>query len=250
MNQDKVEGLFALGVPPAGYHLPHPRLELPVILLVRRVIFRAFDMLCEHGYSLATEAEDSITAALRGIIENVLRQSGSVKGFSCKTYETVIRQSQVENYDLTKLTKAPDLCFRLRNDEEEPRLVLSTHFALFVECKPVDKTHSVGSKYCDDGLCRFVNGDYAWAMEEGLMLGYVRHGRTIAKNLIPVMQEPQRFDRLKTAELPHPVEHTGAVARNNAEALHVSRHRRGFQWVAGKGPATDILIYHTWHNCG
>jgi hypothetical protein len=250
MSQDRTDGLFTLGVPPERYHLPHPRLELPVILLVRRVVLRAFEVLCERGYSLATKKEDEITAALRGIIENDLRQSGSVKGFSCRTYETVVRQGQVSNYDLTKLMKTPDLCFKLRNDDEEPRRAVSEHDALFVECKPVDKTHAVGSKYCDDGLCRFVDGDYAWAMEEGLLLGYARHGRTIAKHLIPAMQEPKRLDRLKTAVLPNPVEHPGAEAQHNAEALHVSRHRRGFSWVAGKGPATDILIYHSWHNCG
>lgn len=250
MSQHRVDGLFTLGVPPERYHLPHPRLGLPVILLVRQVILRAFELLCEHGDSLATEQEDSITAALRTVIENDLRQSGSVKGFSRRTYDTVIRQGQVANYDGTKRAKAPDLCFKLRNDEEEPRPVLSEHDALFVECKPVDKSHAAGSKYCDDGLCRFVDGDYAWAMEEGLMLGYARHGRTIAKNLIPALQSAERLDRLKTAELPHPVEHPGAVARDGAEGLHVSRHRRGFPWVAGKGPASDILVYHSWHNCG
>ncbi len=250
MNSNSPDGLFTLGVPPEEYHLPHPRLELPVILLIRRVVLRAFEMLCERGYSLATKKEDDITAALRGIVENDLRQKGAVKGFNCRTYEAVIRQGQTENYDFTKITKTPDLCFKLRNDTEEPRLVLSTHDALFVECKPVDRTHPPGSKYCDDGLSRFVDGDYAWAMEEGLMLGYARHGRTIAKHLIPAMQESTRFDRLKTAELPNPVENPGALAQDNAEALYVSRHRRGFSWVGDKGSATDILIYHSWHNCG
>jgi hypothetical protein len=250
MSRDRPEGLFTLGVPPDGYHLPHPRLDLSVILLVRRVVLRAFEKLCEHGYSLAAENEDSITAALRGIIENDLRQTGSVKGFSRRSFETVIRQAQAESFDLTKLTKAPDLCFKLRNDEEENRPVLSAHDALFVECKPVDKAHPAGSRYCDDGLCRFVDGDYAWAMEQGLMLGYVRHGRSIAKHLSLAMQEPVRLERLKTAELPRPVEHSGAGAQDNVEALHVSRHRRDFLWVGDKGPATDILIYHSWHNCG
>ncbi|HYN20196.1 MAG TPA: hypothetical protein VE078_04490 [Thermoanaerobaculia bacterium] len=250
MSQHRADGLFTGGVPRERYHLPHPRLELPMILLVRQVVLRAFELLCEYGYSLATEQEDSITAALRGVIENDLRHNGSVKGFSRRTYDTVIRQGQVANFDGTKRAKAPDLCFRLRNDEEEPRPVLSEHDALFVECKPVDKSHAAGSNYCDAGLCRFVDGDYAWAMEEGLMLGYARHGRTIAKNLIPALQKVERLGRLKTVELPRPVEHPGAVARDDAEALHVSRHRRGFPWVAGKGPASDILIYHSWHNCG
>jgi hypothetical protein len=250
MRQWRPDGLFALGVPGETYHLPHPRLGLPVILLVRQVIMRAFELLRERGFGLAVVGEDELTAALRGIIENDLRQNGSVRGFSRKTYETVVRQGQVTNYDFTKTRKAPDLCFKLRNDEEEPRPAFSEHDALFVECKPVDASHSVGSKYCDDGLCRFVNGDYAWAMEEGLMLGYARHGRTIAGNLIPAMEEPKRLQELKTAAFPRPIEVTGAEASASAEALHVSCHRRGFAWVASKGPATDILIYHSWHDCG
>jgi hypothetical protein len=250
MVKNRLDGLFTLGVPAEGYHLPHPRLGLPVILLIRQVVVRAFAVLCERGYSLIARKEDEITAALRGVIENDLRQKGSVKGFSRLTYEAVTRQGQFESYDLTKFAKAPDLCFKLCNGEEENRQVLSAHDALFVECKPVDESHPAGSKYCDDGLSRFVDGDYAWAMEEGLMLGYARHGRSIATHLVPAMQDVTRLDRLKTVELPHPIENPGAIAQDNAEALYVSRHRRGFSWVDGKGQATDILVYHSWHNCG
>ncbi len=250
MSQTEIaDGLFTLGVPPEAYELPHPRLGLPVILLVRLVVLRAFEILYERGYSLVAKQENEITAALRGIVENDLRQSGSVKGFNRKTYEYVSRSAEVENYDFSKLTKAPDLCFKLRDDDEEPLLVLSDQNALFVECKPIDKDHSVGSKYCDDGLNRFVDGDYAWAMQEGLMLGYARD-RRVTEHLIPAMQRPNRMNRLKTVQFPRPIEHRGAGARNNAEALYVSRHRRSFSWVGDKGPATDILIYHSWHDCG
>lgn len=244
------DGLFTLGVRPKTYQLPHPRVPLPTILLIRRVLLRAFEMLRARGYPLATAKEDEITAALRAVIENDLRQKGGVNGFNRRTFETVNRQGQVANYDGSKIGKSPDLCFKLRDDEEEPRPVLSEHEALFVECKPIDKAHAAGSKYCDDGLNRFVDGDYAWAMEQGLMLGYARHGRTIAGHLIPAMRRTKRLQRLKTSELPQFIAHPGAAARNDAEALHVSRHRRGFTWVADKGRATDILIYHSWHNCG
>ncbi len=250
MSLAEGNGLFALGIPPEQFNLPHPRLDLPVILLVRRVLLFAFDLLRERGFALVTAKEDEVTAALRAIIENDLRQTGKVAGFGRLTYETVVRQGQVINFDLTKLTKTPDLCFKLRNDEEEPRQVLSEHEALFVECKPVDETHAVGGRYCDDGLCRFVEGDYAWAMQEGLMLGYARHGRTIAEHLIPVMEEAVRRMKLKTVKAPQEIKHPGAVACEHAEALHVSRHNRGFAWVANKGPATDIFIYHSWHDCG
>jgi hypothetical protein len=35
------------------------------------------------------------------------------------------------------------------------------------------------------GLIRFVRGDYAWAMQEVMMLAFARNGRMIAKHLIP-----------------------------------------------------------------
>ncbi len=249
MSRRESNGLFTLGVPPEGYHLPHPRLELAVVLLVRRVLLRAFEILFERGFSLALKTEDEITTALRGIVENDLRQKGSVGGFSKQTYETVIRGGQVANYDFTRLTKAPDLYFKLRNDEDERSSVISEHDALFVECKPINKNAAVGSKYCELGLRRFVDGAYAWAMEEGLMLGYARDSRTISKHLIPEMQRSERLEQLKTVELPQPLANPGAGARHDAEAIHVSRHRRGFPWIADKGPATDILIYHFWHDC-
>jgi len=246
MSQPRIEGLFTLGVRPDSYRLPHPRLGLPVVLLVRRVLLHAFEVLRERGFPFAEMTEDAITEALRALIENDLRQNGQVKGFSRKTYETVVRQGEVSNYDFTKRRKSPDLCFKLRHGDEEPRPVLSEHYALFVECKPIDRTHAAGGKYCDKGLCRFVDGDYAWAMEEGFMLGYARDGRTIAKHLLPAMQ--QRLEPLKVVELPKPIARPDTRV-TAAEALRASRHRRGFPWVDGNGPATDILVYHSWHNC-
>jgi hypothetical protein len=41
-----------------------------------------------------------------------------------------------------------------------------------------------------------------------------------------------------------------AAATDTAEAVHISRHQRPFTWLHGKGPATDITIYHLWHDCG
>ena len=43
-------GFFTLGVRPEQYDLPHPRLGLPVILLLRRVLLRAFEKLRERGF--------------------------------------------------------------------------------------------------------------------------------------------------------------------------------------------------------
>ncbi len=246
----QVAGFFTLGVPPDRYQLPHPRLGLPVILLIRRVLCRAFEMLREENFNLAHAKEDQVTAALRAVVENDLRQTGSVLGFNRHSLESVVRQGQAANYDLTRLTKTPDLCFKLCQDDFEPRLVLSEFDALFVECKPVDTSHLVGSRYCDDGLIRFVNGDYAWAMQEGMMLAYARDGRTIAGHLIPAMSEPKRMASLASIQLPQPCVSSVPPSNAAAEPIHTSRHRRSFPWPHGKGAATEITIYHLWHDCG
>jgi hypothetical protein len=249
MNTTGTTGFFTFGVSAERYHLPHPPLGLPVILLIRRVLIRAFEKLVERRFPLATGLEDRITEQLFNVIENDLRQSGEVRGFTAQSYDRVVRHAQVTNYTASKLGKTPDLSFKLRNDEGEPCSVLSSHEALFVECKPIDDSHAAGSGYCDEGLLRFVNGDYAWAMEQALMIGYARQGRTIARHLIPAVEEPTRRAALKVVDPPRVVELPSASSTSTCEALHVSNHERGFPWPDGKGAATNIAIYHSWHRC-
>jgi hypothetical protein len=243
-------GFFTRGRSPERYRLPHPRLGLPVILLIRRVLCRAFSKLREQNFPLAEANEDQVTAALRAIIETDLRQSGEIRGFNRHTYEPVARQAEVANFDGTKIGLAPDLCFKLRNDEYERRMVLSEYDALFVECKPVDSTHSAGGDYCDLGLVRFVTGDYGWAMQEGMMLAYTRNGRTISAHLIPAMNEKNRIVSLATIQFPEPCLNVSASTDDQADTVHISKHRRSFSWPDAKGQATDITIYHLWHDCG
>ena len=251
MNAATPKGFFTVGVSPERYQLPHPCLGLPVILLIRRVLCRAFEILREEKkVKLADADENHVTAALLSVIENNLRQSGSIPGFNGHNYDRVGRQGQVANFDGTRLAKSPDLCFKLRYDDGGPGMVLSEFDGLFVECKPVDKKHFAGSDYCDDGLIRFVRGDYAWAMQEGMMLAYARDGRTIAGHLIPAMDDPERRTSLATVELPQACRASDATADAHAEPIHISKHRRGFPWPHKKGKATDVTIYHLWHDCG
>lgn len=249
MSTADTAGFFTLGVPPERYHLPHPRLPFPVILLIRRVLLRAFELLREQNYNFADATEDQVTAALRSTIENNLRQSGEVPGFNRRKFEIVIRQGQWANFDGTRLTKTPDLFFKLRDDEYQPRPVISEFDGLFIEAKPVDSTHPVGSKYCDDGLIRFVRGDYAWAMQEAMMLAYSRNGRTIAGHLMPAMIDAARKQTLSIVQLPLACTDPSAAACSAAEAIHMSRHGRRFSWPYDKGPATEITVYHLWHKC-
>ncbi len=120
--------------------------------------------------------------------------------------------------------------------------MLSEHDALFVECKPVDCRHAAGGTYCDEGVARFVDGDYAWAMEEGLMVGYCRDARSISRNLVPAIEDPIRCDRLQLVTAPRPS--VPGTSESEEDTLYESRHRRSFEWVAGKGlpPRSSSII--------
>ena len=243
------DSLLALGVPPEDYHLPHPTIELPIILIVRQALIEAFARLrarCHAaGRDLSDDRENDVTRMLLNILENDLRQKGSVPGFNKTLFEEVSRQREVENYNFTRMEKRPDMLFKLRCDEESAP-VLSTQHALFVECKPVDRDHPAGGDYCDAGLQRFVDGDYAWAMREALMIAYVRDGRSISTHLKPAMKDRTK---LATIQSPAPIPGAAAQADSVTEALHSSTHRRPFSWPDGKGQACEITVYHSWHLC-
>lgn len=242
-------GFFTLGIPPEQYELPHPRLGLPVILLLRRVLLRAFEKLRERGFLLGTEREDRVTEQLFNVLENDLRQTGEVGGFNSVFYDRVVRHAEVTNYNLQKLAKTPDLSFKLRYADAEPRPLISSHDALFVECKPVDGDHSAGAAYCDDGLIRFVNGDYAWAMQDAMMLAYARDGRTIAEHLAPALAASDRKASLRIVRPLEVCQGPAAASCAEAEAIHTTQHRRDFRWPDGKGLATAVTVYHLWHRC-
>lgn len=249
MNQTSQPGFFTLGIRADQYDLPHPRISLPVILLIRRVLCRSFELLRKENYPFAEAKEDVVTAALASVIENNLRHHGSVKGFNRWTYEKVVRQSQVSSFNGVKIRTSPDICFKLRDRETEPPRTLSEHDGLFIECKPVDSAHAVTTHYCSKGITRFISGDYGWAMQEGMMLAFARDGKTISVDLVPALDQAKFRAELNVIDPPKPHSSLHAVAEPGVEQLYISRHSRSFDWPDGKGPACEITIYHLWHDC-
>lgn len=235
-------GFFTRGV---IFKLPHPHVPLRLILIVHAVVELGLQLLREHppgGFELTLAHEDSITFHLHWIIENRLRRSREVPGFNRRVFGKVVRAPKMTNFDGSHPDKMPDLVFELNRDSLP---VLPTHDALVVECKPVDKTHPAGRDYCDKGLHRFVNGDYAWTMQEALMVAYVRDGRRIATNLFPAMH--RRRKQLGLVQNATPVKNPRRDGR--ADDVHLSVHSREFSWPDGHGRACDIRIFHSWHPC-
>ncbi len=235
-------GFFTRGV---TFVLPHPRIPLRLILIVDAVVERGLQLLREDppiNFELASADEDTITFQLHWIIENRLRKSKEVRGFNRQMFGKVWREPKVTNFDGTHPDKMPDLVFDLKRDSLP---VLTTHDAVVVECKLVDEKHPPGKEYCDKGLQRFVVGDYAWTMQEAMMVAYVRDGRCIATNLLPAIA--RRREKLGILQEPAPVRESRGGER--ADGVHVSVHARTFSWPEGRGRACNIRIFHSWHSC-
>lgn len=215
------------------FALPHPPIQQRTILLICKVIRKAWELLVATpptGFVLHAADEDTITQLLAEIIENRLRKNGEVGGFDKVQFGKVIREPKITNYNKEHPDKMPDIFFDLKR-EEVP--IISDQDGLFVECKPVDTEHPVFSCYCQKGLIRFVNGDYAWAMQDALMVGYVSGNYSFEK-LASVLSKEESAD-LKT------VDHFP-----RQPSMYRSNHERDFMWLDGRGQACRISVSHFW----
>lgn len=224
-------GFFTQGI---EFFLPHPPIPQRTILLLCKVIRMAWQLLAESppaGFVVHAAKEDDITQLLVEIMENRLRKSGEVDGFDRARFGMVVREPKITNFNKKHPDKMPDIFFDLKR---ETYPVLSDQDGLFVECKPIDSKHPVSSCYCQMGLIRFVNGDYAWAMQDAMMVGYVTGHYTFEK--LSSGLDDNKSVNLKTSSHSEVVKHS----------LYRSYHEREFQWLESHGQAFLISVSHLW----
>ncbi len=223
-------GFFTDGI---EYTLPHPQIPKRTVLLLCKVIKKAWQLLEEmppSNFILQSANEDTITQVLVDeIIENRLRKSGEVDGFNCALFGKVIREPKITNFDKKHPDKMPDIFFDLKRDQLP---ILSNQDGLFVECKRVNSR--LFSWYCKKGLIRFVNGDYAWAMQDALMVGYVK-GHYSFRKLASVL-DGKKSAAFKTTKHSAVDEYT----------IYCSSHNRDFEWPENHGHACPISVVHLW----
>ena len=214
---------------------PHPQIPQRTVLLICKVIKRAWQLIEEKPvaeFNMPSADEDTITQLLVEIIENILRASGEIDGFNRALFGRVSRDPKITNVDKKHPDKMPDIFFDLRRDLPT---IMSDQDGLFVECKPIDPKHGILSHYCNKGLVRFVNGDYAWAMQDALMVGYVK-GRYSFIKLASILDDDQNNSTLK------PISHSVV----DEHGIYRSSHERDFHWPESRGQACPITVSHLW----
>jgi len=146
----------------------------------------------------------------------------------------VARGRETLSYDGSHLEKRPDLSIHLTDR--------SPSFPLIVECKLIDaESRKTIDLYCDDGLLRFVRGEYSWATREAFMLAYVRDGSTISSCLEPFLAKSRtrQPDTYRSDSLPESMwESDTHLAR--------SSHNRDFRYVGRSHSPGSIAIWHLW----
>lgn len=180
--------------------------------------------------------EDIITEQLYMILcELHATEPEAVGGFDL--VETPVREGNLRNCNGKRPDCQPDLTFRpVRGQVPAANSALT---GIFVECKPIDSTHPVPSCYCAEGLVRYVRGDYAWAVDRALMVGYVRNHCRLPEGLEACARNHAREQRYHSLE---PL--SSSAPSQMGDPVYLSRHER--QFPSDCVSAQPITLHHLW----
>ncbi len=226
-----------------GFSLPHPPLSLRSHLIVEAAICATWELMTNRGrtgFDLQNAHEDTVTHELYERLYDEVFDKGVVEGFDREIFASVHREPKVRNFNGDHLDKMPDLLVEFI---DRPAGAMNSQHGLFIECKPVDREHPAGSAYCDAGLIRFVLGDYAWAMQNAMMVGYAREGYSLNPKLSEALAAHRKVP-IPFSSGPAGCPHTRASAF--AEQVAFSKHQRTFNYVESNLPAGIIVIRHLW----
>ena len=156
-----------------------------------------------------------------------------------KVVESVGRGGETINYNAKNLEKRPDLCFKIQSSIQVGKTII-------VEAKIVfqkSKNWRMIELYCQNGINRFVFGDYAWDESEAIMIGYVKDNSTINQTLTPFLKKAKKLSNSKRFAVKiHPT----VVPKLKGDVAYTV-HDRNFSYVhkttLKPGP---IKIWHIW----
>jgi hypothetical protein len=223
--------------------LPYPPLSTRCQLIVEDAIRCTWGLIKTKprtGFDLPTADEDEVTHEVHERLYNEVFDHDLVAGFDREVFASVSREPKIRNFDGSHLDKMPDLLVEF---VDRPAGVMNSQYGLFIECKPVDGSHTVGTCYCDKGLIRFVRGDYAWAMQDAMMVGYSRKGYDLISELVENLAAPRRVS-IPTMVGPTPC--PGSQASNITEQVVTTIHERTFRYVESNTLPGRIRVRHLW----
>ncbi|GMN13067.1 MULTISPECIES: hypothetical protein [Alphaproteobacteria] len=217
-----------------GIELPLPELSAFHLEIIAEGLLRAFsDVRLSTPTTVSSGSEAEVTALLESRLNTMVEEDPLWR----QLVLCVARGKESLSFDGTHLEKRPDLSIYLSGQHRG--------FPLVVEAKIIDATTAKTEKmYCDNGVMRFVEGEYAWANREAYMIAYVRDGSLIDSKLTPFLSTAQ-------ANVPpgYLIEELPVASGSGDMDLARSRHGRNFTYhapVSSSGSPGSISVWHLW----
>lgn len=217
------------------FPLPHPPISLAIFLTLEdamRVAWERIHLEPRPPFNAATAQEADFTAEMHEVLRDELLEEESVDGFTKEFFHDVDRP-EVKNFDGKKVGKRPDLLVKLVGRKN----VKPTQDGIFVECKLMDTDPTSKRLYCDNGITRFTDGDYAWAMTEAMMVAYSRERKKPSAALGDAF-------RNRAAKVLSVCKLRDCPASPAKPAVAISVHRRSFPLRSRHAPR--ITLRHLW----
>lgn len=196
-----------------------------------------------HKIDFCKANEDQISSALVSVFANILKGEDDRKLLSnlAKVFQPQPEfnsQYGAADYLGKALTFRPDLTFRR---VYTPPGMDPLNSCLFVEAKVMDQNKKMGN-YCGDGLIRFVNGTYAWAMPQAIMLGYLKQ----TDQQLPGTLAAHFRRRGKRALYNLENGPTAFPLSPFADRTYVTVHDRTWTYPETNGSPGPIKVLHLW----
>lgn len=211
---------------------------LSLLIVVENALSFAWRVLlsdvADGKFSLCSAKEDEITEQIQRILGELhAAEPMPIEGFS---QFSLGRDGKVRSYDGRRLDLQPDLTFYpLRGSIPTTNTIDA---GIFVECKPVDSNHPVGSAYCKEGLARFIRGDYAWSVDRAVMVGYIRNHCWLPSGLLACATGAAAQEYGFSGGIEE------AAVTGLGDKVFRSVHKRSFSLV--ERPAEPIALDHLW----
>lgn len=217
-----------------GLQLPLSEVSSIHLDIIAEGLLQAFgDIRTQAPATIASGTEAEVTALLEARLNAMIE----VEPLWSQLVLCVARGKESLSFDGSHLEKRPDLSIYLSNRNRG--------FPLIAEAKIIDATSSkTEALYCNNGIRRFVEGEYAWGNREAFMIAYVRDGSSIGTKLTPFLSSV-----ISQTPPGYLVEGLPAATGSGALDLAHSRHGRSFLYPSNSSEALEpgsISIWHLW----
>lgn len=215
------------------------------IRAIELAIRRGWEYLVENqkSYKVSLEKDDEpfITDGLVRVI-NLLRDTDSSFSELKRYFESVVAGAQYLDCKgaLIPKLKQPDIVFKPKYNPYPG--VDRDYYAYFIEAKIISDKRKP-RLYFTDGLMRFIDGNYAWAMRQGMMLAYTR-------GEFPLPSSIDSYLGLGGNKEKYKVVNSSFLARppNPIPKIYSTIHGRDWSAKGCEGSPDNIEIRHLWLN--